>query len=562
MRSARILQTFLRRFWKEILIFCSIFFIFYINSSYVSYPDEFVNIMGGKFILAGKLPYKEFFDHHMPFGWYLASVLLLVSFKSFVLFRFWWAFFAFFSLLLLAFWIRRESKDIYPYYIGFFLLYPMMAVYFWFHLYVADSLAILFFSMVFWILLAQTIKKDVENSFKPFSTFVVSSILTFLLVFSSLTFIYLALALYTWQIYLVGFKLKRLGMFALWVSAPYFFYLIYLLATGTLKDFYEYNFIYNVTQYISIPNYVKGRYFNPLKFAYTLIYNFYSGYTPTLSKIKNFNIYLPIDTLAVLGSLVILIFLLFRNFAVGMIFFFVLSFSAPRSNLQSINEADYQVGLFLMLGVISAFVSLYLLNQKSDLKKTRAEEYMGRDVKRVAQVILVIFMLFTFIFLGQNTYNKFYLRYTQVMPHIYDLSHTADFIDRVLDKDDYYWVGPYEPHEIFFVKKARLPGKFIHLLPQFSENEKLKSAFIEQFETHPPKIIIYRQEASIFQTPALQFGAFFIDWMKDKYTAVENIPSVSIKQSPSSFNLKTDVYIKNTAKAEVLESLKKERFIE
>ena len=266
--------------------------------------------------------------------------------------------------------------------------------------------------------------------------------------------------------------------------------------------------------------------------------------------------YFPIDTLAALSSLVLLILLFSRNFLVGFIFFFVLSFSAPRSNVQSINEADYQVGLFLMLGTISSFVSLYFL------RVIKSDEQSVGDIKKVARVLLIILLLFTFIFLGQNTYNKFYLRYTQMMPSINDISRTADFIDRVLNKNDYYWVGPYEPHEIFFVKKARLPGKFVHLLPQFSENKILKKAFIQQFEKHPPKLIIYRQDASIFQTPALQFGAFFVDWMKDTYTRVEYIPSVVIRQSPSSFNLARDVYIKNTEIPAVLKNLKREGFIE
>lgn len=536
--------------WKEIFLFFSILFVFYTNSSYMGYPDEFVNILGGKFILVGKLPYKEFFDHHMPLGWYIASFLLLFSFKSFVLFRVWWAFFTYILLFIGALWIRKSSKEMYMYYLGFFVLYPLISVYYWLHLYLADSLSALFFSLVFWILLVQTIQKKAH-----FRVLVVSSFLTFFLIFSSLTFSYLALVLYVWHIYLIGFKPKRIVLFIALIGLPYFLYFLYLLMTGTLNDFYYFNFVYNVNQYISIPNYVKGRYFNPLKFAYTLIFNFYTGYTPLLSQIKDFNIYLPVNTLTALGSLVLLIFLLSRNFIVGVIFFFVLSFSAPRSNLQSINETDYQVGLFLILGTISSFISLYFL------RKIKQDEQLSGDIKRVIRVVMTILLLFAFIFLAQNTFNKFYLRYTQKMPSINDISHTADFIDRVLEKDDYYWVGPYEPHEIFFVKKARLPGKFVHLLPQFSENKILKKAFIQQFEKHPPKIIIYLQNASIFQTPSLQFGAFFIDWMKKAYTRVEYIPSVVVRQSPSSFNLKADVYIKNSDLPEVLKNLKREGFI-
>jgi len=41
------------------------------------------------------------------------------------------------------------------------------------------------------------------------------------------------------------------------------------------------------------------------------------------------------------------------------------------------------------------------------------------------------------------------MRYTQKMPRIYDLSFTAEFLDKILEEGDYYWAGPYEPHELF-----------------------------------------------------------------------------------------------------------------
>lgn len=148
------------------------------------------------------------------------------------------------------------------------------------------------------------------------------------------------------------------------------------------------------------------------------------------------------------------------------------------------------------------------------------------------------------------------------MPHIYDLSYTAEFIDQILDKEDYYWVGPYEPQEEFFVKKARLPGKYPTLLPQFGEDDFLKTSFINQFEQNPPAVIIFRHEASVFMTPALEFGKFFINWMSGKYTSIENTKELIVLKSPSSFNIKTDLYILNIRKEEILGKLKTKGFIQ
>ena len=75
---------------------------------YVMYPDEFVNILGGKFINMGKVPYRDFFDHHLPGAWYLSAVLQWFSAGSYVLFRIWWGIFTFACLLGVGVYIKRE----------------------------------------------------------------------------------------------------------------------------------------------------------------------------------------------------------------------------------------------------------------------------------------------------------------------------------------------------------------------------------------------------------------------------------------------------------------------
>lgn len=538
-------------FWPEILLFLGIFLIFKINSHYLAYPDEFVNLLGGMAINKGGVPYKDFFDHHLPLAWYLAAILLRISFNSFTVFRFFWMLFNFFILLFIGLWIRKNHKSFYNYYLGFFLLYPLMGIYFWFHLYLADSLAVLFFTGIFWLLLVQTLTKKID-----WRILLLTSFLNFCLAFSSMTFLYLVLVLYLWQLYLVFISKKNWLSFIGISLIPYLMYFIYLLVTGSFSDFYFSNFVYNTKLYIAIPNYVKGRFFNPLKFALTLIYNFYDNYLPLLTKIKHLDLYLPIGVLAGLGSLILLILLFTRDFFIGIIFFFLLSFSAPRSNIQNYRETDYQASLFLVLGTIAAFVSFYLL------KKLKTEDLLFRDLQRIVQLLLFIFMFFTFIFLGQNSYGKFYQIYTQKMPGIYDYSYNAQFIDQILDESDFYWYGSYEPQEEFFVKKAKLPGKYPTLLPQFREDEYLKNSFIAQFEKNKPAIIIFRHEASIFMTPAMEFGKFFIDWMSDKYTSIENIKGINVLKSPSGFNIRTDLYLLNTRKNELLEKLKAQGFIE
>ena len=535
----------------EVLVYILSIAIFVFNAHYVSYPDEFVNLLGGRAILQGKIPYRDFFDHHLPLAWYLSSLFLMVSFNSFVIFRLIWSLFSFGLFFKLGFYLKKKYSDFYPYFLAFIVFYPSLALYFWFHLYLADSLAVLFFSLIFWLVMVSSLTDKIEKK-----TLYLTSFLTFCLIFSSMTFLYLAFFLYLWQFYLYLKKEKKQWWKFILISLlPYFVYGFYLVLTNSWYEFYFSNFVYNTKLYISIPNYIRGRFFNPLKFALTLIDNFYQGYLPLLSKIKHLDLYLPIDTLSALGSLVLLFFLFWKNPLLAIFYFFILSFSAPRSNISQYKETDYQSSIFFVLGITSALLFFFLS------KITHFKDQIINDLKRIVSVVMAIFFVFSFVFLLGNFYHKFFMVYTQKIPSVTDQSFVAEFLKGILNKGDLFWIGPYEPDHEFFAVDFRLPGKYPTLLPQFREDDYLKKDFLKQFEKNPPKVIIFKHQASIFMTPADEFGRFFLDWLDDKYTSVEKIKTVSVVGSPSEFDLKTDLYIRNDVKEEILSRLKEKRYL-
>ncbi|MCX6732199.1 MAG: hypothetical protein NTV98_01520 [Candidatus Roizmanbacteria bacterium] len=534
-----------------LLVFIGI--IFLVNSQYIAYPDEFVNILGGKFILEGKIPYKDFFDHHLPGAWYMSALILLFSFGSFVKFRLIWGGLQYLILFLVGRFVQKKSKELFPFYAGYFLLYPFVTMYYWTHLFIADGIAFLFFSALFWMLFTESYQKETK-----LKTVIFFSLANFIFVFSSLTYIYIALLFYTWIVVLL-FKSKpkwgEIVRFCLISAVPYLIYGLYLLLSNSWKEFYISNFVYNTTLYIDIPNYKMGHFFNPFKFALTIIYNFFNTYIQLLVRIKEFNLYFPVDLVLALSTFLLLVVLLKELPLIGVLYFFVLSFSAPRSNLMKIGETDYQSGLFIALGAISFFLLLWRY------KYIKFTFEPLEFIKKFLVAMVVLYGVFASIFLIENTYNKFYLRYTQKMPSIYDHAPTAFFINEVLQKDDYYWIGPYEPNEEFFVKGAKLPGKFPTLLPQFRESAYFSGEFIKQFESHTPKLIIYKHEASIFGTPALEFGKFFTDWMEGKYISLEHIKGLEALKSPETFNMRTDVYLLKSEKDTILKRLAETGYI-
>lgn len=305
-----------------------------------------------------------------------------------------------------------------------------------------------------------------------------------------------------------------------------------------------------------VPNYTPGRYFNPFKFALTVIYNFYDTYIQLLVRIKEFNLYFPVDLVLALSTFLLLAFLLKELPLIGIVYFFVLSFSAPRSNLMKIGETDYQSGLFIALGSISFFLLLWRY------KYVKFTFEPLELVKKFLVAMVVLYGIFASLFLIQNTYNKFYMRHTQKMPSIYDNPPTALFINEIMSNGEYYWIGPYEPNEEFFVRHAKLPGKFPTLLPQFMQSEYFSSEFIKQFNTNTPKLIVYKHEASIFGTPSIEFGKFFLDWMESRYISIEHIKGVTVLKSPETFTMRSDVYLLKSEEKELLKRLVDKGYIE
>lgn len=530
------LSSLIRKHYALLLVLCIIFGLFLLNSRYVDYPDEYINLLGGKVILNGGLPYRDFWDHHLPLAWYISAILLFLSGKSFVLMRVLWAISQFGGFALLGRWIYKKHPSLVKPYLAFFILYPAASLYFWFHLFLADSLAVFFFSITFWILLAQTF----DNK-SPERSLFVSSFFVFCMIMSSATFLYMGAVLYLWHAFLCKFKFdRRLLSLIAWSIVPYAVFVLYLFITKTWSDFYFANFVYNTKYYISIPNYVRGPMFNPFKFSWTIISNFSAGYLPLLTKIKYLDLYLPIGTLAGISTLTLFAFLFARNWFLGVLYFLVLSFSAPRSGLQDFKETDYQSSMFLVLGLISSVFVLWLFS------KAKIKDDWKSDLQRVVRLITLVFFIFTSIFLLFNSFNTAYKLYTQKLPTIHNAGPAATFLDEVLDQGDYYFIGPYEPNESFYVKKGVWVGKHPSLLPQFREGEELQASYLKQFNDHPPRLFIFKQSASIFQTPALEFGKFFLDWASDKYTRLEKVKGITVLRNPTGVDLKGDLYIRNS----------------
>lgn len=130
------LSSLIRKNYTSILLLGIIFGLFLLNSRYVDYPDEYINLLGGKVILNGGLPYRDFWDHHLPLAWYISSIFLFLSGKSFVLTRVLWAVAQFGGFALLGRWIYKKHPSLVKPFLAFLFCIPLPlyifgSIYFW-----------------------------------------------------------------------------------------------------------------------------------------------------------------------------------------------------------------------------------------------------------------------------------------------------------------------------------------------------------------------------------------------------------------------------------------------
>lgn len=535
--------------------------IFLSNSTYISYPDEFVNILGGKAIVEGRLPYSEYFDHHMPFAWYLASVLLFLGGGNLITFRILWAIFQFLLLFLLGLWVKKYHNNFLKWYGVLILIIPAYNQYFWLHLFLGDSLASLFFLAIITMLFLETLEAS-ESKIH----FYTAPLLVTTLIFSSLSYLYIGLVMLVWTGYLyirrenlvlrkdslrkILMNKQTLFLFLAFIS-PYLLYGLFLIITRSLDDFVFSNFTYNTQHYISIDGFTRSTRFNPLRLAFTLINNFWSAFLPAVSQLADLSFYQPISRLVAL-SLFVSILLFFRKGVIfGILCVLAISFSAPRSSsLLYAKETDYQIGLYLTFGIFASIFALYVLSKYHANEKT--------IYKKVTNVIAYIwigtYLMLSSAFMLFNTYHVWYARYMGTLSPIVSYSPVAEYIDRLIEPGDYYWVGPFEAHNHFFVKEGKLASKYPSLLPQFAESEYLKRDFLSEMEKSKPALIIFKHAMGIFGTPADKFGAFFIEWMRDKYVSCKE-QKAPCSQNLRDFDVVGDIYVRKD-RMEILNKLK------
>jgi len=558
------LTNFIKKRGNLILItfFFFIFSILSINALHESYPDEFDNILGGKYILSGSLLYKDYFTHHGPVAYFLSAFILLFSNGSFVIFRILFAFIIFLFLLLSYLYLRDRFGNIRTsFYLVFIFITALAGNYYWLHMLLADSLSAYFFAPVIAILLLATFYKQRLR----LRDLIMISILTSLSILNSLTFIFFSILIYCYSLYLYLSTNKPIRLMSknsikilFILGAPYIIFFIYLIITSSLTDYLYQGFTFNQLYYIyNYPRPEGSTAINPIRFAIVIANTFYNNYYTLLQQVPSMNLGFPMNIAMAISTFSLTIYLfLKKRFLFALFFIGLLVYSNARSDPLTSKETDYQSAIY----IITAFMSApFLIMQLWEEISTKLVMYAYRYLYFMLLIITCIYSLSATMFLFQKFFNRTYDKYMGHAALIYDRPEIAPIINKITSPSDTFWMGPFEFKELFYIH-AKPASRYQIFIPGMGAAEEIHESFLEEFERTKPKIIWFQKNFSILGRNPEMYGQFFIDYLDKNYFTILNytqngqsyISNVPINEK---VDIEARLYIRKEYKEEVIKKL-------
>jgi hypothetical protein len=549
----------------KVLFLLGYFAILYANTLHEEYPDEYDNILGGKFIVNGILPYTGFFSHHGPVAYFLSALIYLFSGNSFVKFRIIYSIFLFlYSLGIYQYLKKSIGKLETNFYFFFIVVVGIASTYFWGHMLVADNLSAYFIVPALALIILKVVYKKIMTRMD----LIFVSILLSLSLLSALTVMYLVALtyLFCFYFYLKGtdFKitLKNIISFSLIMLAPYLVFGAYLVITQSFGEYLYQSIVFNQKYYIYNYPVPPSGIINPFRYAVIIFHNFYFSFYGLLISIKDLNFAFPFTRAMGIADVALIgYFLLRRNFALSIFFLLSLVFANSRSSPLDSSEKDYQAAVYIMISLFS--MCFFISKAWSDLKNN--EEHRARLILSFFLLLVGTYSVFNIIFLFSRFQEKVYQKYMGNAALIYDRPDIAPIMNKIVGPNDYMWIGPLEFKEYLYAN-GKLPSKYQFLIPGMGRSEKIKTEIINDFTKHKPTILYFDKRFNILGSTPETYAKFFTAFLSENYITLYeykdgNIQYRSLIPISDRIDLETKLYINKDKKQEVIAKMLSENLI-
>lgn len=489
-------------FW----IFLFLGLIILTNQIHSSYEDEFENILGGRYLITLRFPYTDFFTHHNPGAFFVSAVINLLSGVSFVRFRILLGLLFLISYILFYIFVKKRFGNLEARLVIFFYIFITFgATFFWGHMLLADSLSAYLLTSTYIICSLLVFKNEALTK----KDLWVISTLTFLTIFTTLTQVYASLIIYIF-VFIWNLKHKSIPWknFFFIILLPYLIFLVYLIATGSLVEYYRQAIGYNVSYYIQLPDGVSSK--NPLRIAIVFLVKFFENFRSALLQVKDLSFGSPfVHTLALSNASLIIYLILKRKFYLLVYLWIFLSFINARGNPYKTSETDYQAIVYHFVSIFNGLLAMFLLWKETNLDQQSTKSFF----LKILILLLGIYQVSLFFLFFDRWQDKTYQKYMGSQPLIYDNPSIATVLNDLIPKNEYYFIAPFD-FENHLYMKAKLATKYIVILPGMDNSPRIQNEILNDLRKNRPKVIVFNTEMSVYQAYP---GRFLLDYMKGEY---------------------------------------------
>jgi hypothetical protein len=534
-----------------------------INTFHERYPDEFDNILGGKYIVQGQVIYRDFFTHHGPVPYVLSALIIPFSGISFVNFRIFYAITLVFIWFSGWLWLKDKIPEKYrlAYPVGILVL-AISSIYFWGQMLLADNLAAYLILPVY----VYTILIWCKARIKRKDLIIASGYLS-LAALSSLSFVYLlALIYFAIMVRIIQVSWSEAKWDSSWFSskenfkviynivkskvlpagvifaAPFVAFGIYLILTGSLNDYVEQNVLFNRYYVYNYPRPEGSTQVNPIRYGVVIFYTFVKNYQPVLTNLISIDLFYPFNTTLAYSNIALLGYLIFkRRFLLAMLFVPLLAFSNPRSNPFESSETDYQSAVYIVLSLANSIIVLFLfLKDNLEIKKSHL-----RQIWQLLGVIVIVLWFFNSYFILRRFGDKAYDKFNGTAPIIYDAPRIAPVVNSLTSSTDLVWVGPFHFEELFFVERP-LASKYHILLPAMARTG-MSAELLEDIRSKQPKVVYLDEQYFILGNAVESYAPEIVEYLRQNYARLIDYQGgryKSVEPVDNFRNIETKLYIR------------------
>jgi hypothetical protein len=457
--------------------------------------DEFDNLLGGKLIAGGQLPYGDFFSHHMPGMYLLAAVLYPFTGENIFLFRLGFNLLLLSVLLVNAALLRRlvgaSSARLY------LVVLPLA------HLVGFGQMALAepFVAAIFATCLIIILFTEPHRLF-DLRTLGLLSALLFLVPFFSLSYIFVTAILYVilavryykarrpWTVRGVGTALATLGV-------PYVITFVAMLATDTLRPFLFDVITFNATYYAPLVGQSGG------SVARTL-----------LEAVKN-----STDQLVTLASHVgdsaytvqllhVLAYFLLgvvlwreKRRTEGLAFLSLLFLINPLINIfnppgmvSPLAERTQHSIMFTTVALTAACIAIPRIWQQA-----RTRRRAGRVAIRTAAVVYFVVVSVSLGSFTSDRLSAVFVRHEAMSVHAIAKTLPEDVeaavVNELTSSNDYAWIGPANFNSQLYME-AKRASIYTFFIQWQNECAKCRQELLDGFASQQPVVVVWRNTST------------------------------------------------------------------